>query len=159
MYGFVTESMHLEFQYPMSKNDVEFREGIKAGQLKGLLCPSCGHCYVPPRQLCTQCLVDLEGWRKLEPRGIIRAMTVVTQVLPGLPKPPYALAYVQPFGADTCILNFVQGARIEGDSGEKMVPNVGDEVSILFQERREGRITDFYFIHRAGADQTTTTRG
>lgn len=137
------ERMVLKFQYPLSDQDVIFFDGLRDGELRGFECDQCGLCYAPPRPNCTRCLRELSKWHPLEPTGTIRAMTVVMEAFPELPKPPYTLAYVQPEGADTCILNYVKGVRLGEDGAPS--PGVGERVRIRFKTRRSGRITDFYF--------------
>ena len=137
----MTETMTLTFDYPMSDLDVRFFDGVREGELRGVVCQACDLCYVPPRRRCPSCLAEMSEWRTLGQAGTIEAVTVVTYEFDGLPDPPYALAYVRPDGADSCILNYVdlpEGRKVDALA-------VGTRVEIRFKPERTGRILDFTF--------------
>lgn len=140
----MAETMTLTFDFPMSDLDSHFFDGLKAGELRGIVCAACDRCYVPPRRRCPGCLGEMSQWRALGTTGTVEAITVVTYEFAGLPAPPYALAYVQPEGADTCILNFVE----LDESVRAGAVGVGDSVDIRFKDERRGAITDFSFARR-----------
>jgi uncharacterized OB-fold protein len=140
----MAETMTLTFDFPMSNLDEHFFAGLKEGALQGTVCRDCDACYVPPRRRCPGCLVEMTEWRTLGHEGTVAALTIVAYKFDGLPEPPYALAYVQPDGADTCILNYLE----HGDAVAAGQVAVGDRVGIRFKDEgeREGRITDFEFV-------------
>ncbi len=55
---------------------------------------------------------------------------------------PYTLALIALDGTDTAIYNTVFTG-----SQELHQVKPGDRVKALFREKREGRLTDFYFVH------------
>jgi uncharacterized OB-fold protein len=137
----MTETMTLTFDFPMSELDVHFFDALRAAELRGVVCEDCDLCYVPPRRRCPKCLGEMSLWRVLSAAGTVEAITVVAYRFAGLPDPPYALAYVQPDGADSCILNYVE----MNESVRNGSLTVGDRVDIRFKDDRDGSITDFYF--------------
>ena len=137
----MAETVTLTFNYPTSDLDTRFFDGLKAAELRGIVCEACNLCYIPPRRRCPKCLNEMSQWRTLGSAGTVEALTVVAYKFDGLPDPPYALAYVQPDGADSCILNYVEYNESVG-RGEL---GVGDRVDIRFKDERDGSITDFFF--------------
>jgi uncharacterized OB-fold protein len=137
----MAETMTLTFDYPMSDLDIHFFDGLKSAELRGLVCETCDLCYVPPRRRCPTCLGEMTRWRTLGTAATIEAITIVTHQFAGLPAPPYVLAYAQPDGADSCILNYVEASQYVQDGSL----GVGDRVDIRFKDKRDGAITDFCF--------------
>ena len=111
----------------------------------GRRCPSCRRLVVPARSYCDACYVEMGGWEPVGETGTIEAFTILTTAFPGLPEPPLVIAFVTLDGADSAILNFVEGVdlRDSGAAGKYLFAN--DRVRVVFSEKREGRITDFHF--------------
>lgn len=117
------------------------------GVLAGRRCPRCTRVLVPPRSFCDRCYTDTEGWIDVGPEGTVETFTVVYREFQSLPEPPYAMAYVRLDGADTAILNYVRDLDL-GDpdyAAAALWPGVRVRTVVAPPDRREGRITDFWF--------------
>lgn len=113
------------------------------GALFGVQCPQCGKVFCPPRSVCEWCYVETGRWRRVGPTGTLQAITVVQHPFKGFPKPPYAIGYVQPDGADTAILNFIQGRDwVQAQDWSQLI---GSSCLAVMKRRRSGSWKDFYF--------------
>ena len=74
------------------------------------------------------------------------AATIVTAQFEGLPKPPYAIAYVRLDGVSTALLNFVQGEDLSDVPAAAARLKPGTRVRVAFVSKPEGRITDFHYV-------------
>ncbi|MPZ28271.1 MAG: DNA-binding protein [Micromonosporaceae bacterium] len=117
------------------------------GVLVGRRCPQCTRVLVPPRSFCDRCYVDTEDWIEVGPEGVVETFTVVYREFQSLPEPPYAMAYVRLDGADTAILNYVRGLDLREPVAAAAALRPGTRARLVVDEpqRRQGRITDFWF--------------
>ena len=90
--------------------------------------------------------MPLDQWRELSHTGVIEAATIVSESFPGMPVPPYALAYVKLDGADTALGNFLRGVDLENLATARYQMTIGTRVRVEFTDRPEGRITDFFYV-------------
>jgi uncharacterized OB-fold protein len=114
-------------------------------RILGRRCPSCQRLVIPARSYCDACYVEMGDWEPVGETGTIEAFTILTRAFPGLPEPPLVIAFVTLDGADSAVLNFVEGVDL-GDqdaAGAYLFDN--DRVRVVFSDNREGRITDFHF--------------
>jgi uncharacterized OB-fold protein len=77
--------------------------------------------------------------------GVLTCFSIIYEPFPGLPKPPYVIGYVKLDGADTSMVNFVQGANLEGLQTALKSLKVGARVKVVYKTEREGRVTDFHY--------------
>ncbi len=126
-----------------------FRELVENRTIMGTRCPKCAKVWCPPRHYCSDCY-EKTSWTALPGEGVVRAVTYCYYVpsnysLHRYVNMPYVLAMVQLDGADTCIESVVH-------VDEVVVGRVkpGMRVRAVFRERREGRLTDFYFVLAGG---------
>ena len=115
-------------------------------RIVGRRCPSCRKLFVPARSYCDACYLETSPeWEEVGSTGTIEAFTILSTQFPGLPEPPLAIAFVTLDGADSAILNFVEGVDLsnEAAAGEFFFAN--DRVKVVFSDERAGRITDFHF--------------
>jgi uncharacterized OB-fold protein len=116
-------------------------------RILGRRCPSCQLLVIPARSYCDACYVEMGDWEQVAETGTIEAFTILTRAFPGLPEPPLVIAFVTLDGADSAILNFVEGVDLSDqdadEAGTYLYAN--DRVRVVFSEEREGRITDFHF--------------
>ena len=122
-----------------------FRALKERGQLTGTRCAQCGTVWCPPRTHCSNCYGETQ-WMDLSHEGTVRAATYCYYVpsnyaLHSYQGMPYVLALVQPDGASTCLYNIVRVPKVVVGA----VP-AGMRVRAVFRERREGRLTDFYYV-------------
>jgi len=79
------------------------------------------------------------------PEGTLETFTIITAAFPGLPKPPVVIAYVTLDGADTALVNMVNGLDLT-DIGAAAAKLQGQpRVRVKFVDEPEGRITDISF--------------
>ena len=143
----VSAEWHLKFEHTLGPAATTFLTNLRDNQaLLATRCDSCERTLVPPRDFCERCFVDVPAPDVvLSTEGVIKGYTIVYAELPGYRKPPYALAYVQPDGADTAIGNYLEGVDLEDmDRANEMI-TIGTRVQAKFADDRQGRITDFHW--------------
>lgn len=111
----------------------EFRDNQR---FVGFKCPSCGKVYVPAKDICGECYVDLEEEAlDVGPDGEVVSYTIVRDTNPESPvEAPYALGMVKMDGADTSII-----ALLLAD--EKDIA-VGMRVQPQWNKERVGHMSD-----------------
>lgn len=116
-------------------------------QVIGRRCPDCERVLVPPRGFCERCFVDTDEWVEVGPEGRIESFTVVPRHLGAGPEAPFALAYVQLDGADTAMVNLVEGIDLDDPEAAAERLAVGSRVTAVFADadEREARVTDFHY--------------
>lgn len=112
----------------------------------GSKCPECRWTLVPPRSFCERCFVPIEDTVLVGPGGVLQAFTIVAAAFPGMPKPPYIVAYVQLDGASTSLVNFLSGVDLEDVVHAARSIAIGSRVLVTYEKVREGRMTDFSFV-------------
>jgi uncharacterized OB-fold protein len=122
-----------------------FAELRENRRIMGTRCGSCGRTLVPARDYCEACFEPIGDWVEVAGRGRLDAFTIVATSFPGLPDPPLILAYVTLDGADSALLNFVQGIEIDDIDAVALRLLERPAVDVVFHEQRAGRITDFHF--------------
>jgi uncharacterized protein len=115
-------------------------------RIYGTKCAKCDRVLVPARSFCDACFVETEGWINTGPSGVLEIFTIVGTQFPGLPPPPFVIGYVTLDGADTAILNRVEGVDLSDieAAAKKLMGRM--RVTARFSEERQGRITDFVFV-------------
>ena len=111
----------------------------------GRRCPACQRLVVPARSYCDACYVQMGDWEPVGEAGTIEAFTILTTAFPGLPEPPLVIAFVTLDGADSALLNFVEGVDLSDCDAAGQFLFAHDRVRVVFSDKREGRITDFHF--------------
>lgn len=134
------------FEYLFSYGGISrfFREVVDNQCIMGTKCKRCGKVYCPPKTHCGVCYVDTE-WVPLSGEGTVETATYVTyapakDALHKYLSLPYVLALVKLDGADTALLNTVYVKDVTLGQVKS-----GMRVRAVFREKREGRLTDFYF--------------
>ena len=100
---------------------------------------------LPPRGFCDRCFVLTGEWVEVESEGVLEAFTVVAQKFTGLPDPPYAVAYARLRNADTAMVNYLRGIDLGDVRAAAQRLAIGMPVRVVFSDRPEGRMTDFWF--------------
>lgn len=114
-------------------------------RIMGRRCPSCERLLIPARSYCDACYVETGDWEEVALEGTIEAFAIIEAQFPGLPEPPLAIGFVTLDGADSAILNFVEGIDLADvdRAGARLFEET--RVKVVFADRPEGRITDFHF--------------
>lgn len=117
------------------------------GAILGTHCPDCERVLVPPRGFCERCFVDTTDWIQVGPEGHVESFTVAPRSLGAGPEGPLALAYVQFDGADTAMVNLVEGLDLSDPAAAAEELSIGTRVTAVFDppDEREARITDFHY--------------
>jgi uncharacterized OB-fold protein len=122
-----------------------FRALRDEGRLLASRCPECERVLFPPRSFCDRDFCETSELVEVGLQGEIELFTIVHHRIAGLPEPPYAIAYVRPDGADTAAVNFVRGVELDDSEHALERLRIGARVQIRLADRREGRMTDFWF--------------
>ena len=108
-------------------------------------CPECGRILVPPQAYCERCFVSIkDNWVELEPKGTLEVFTIVNTQFPGQRKPPFVLGYFRIGGASATLPHFLEGIDLSDIDKAKREIHVGMPVRVVFREKREGKLSDFY---------------
>ncbi|OAT81223.1 Zn-ribbon domain-containing OB-fold protein [Desulfotomaculum copahuensis] len=129
--------------YPLTHR--QFYEGLKAGELLGLKCQSCGTYTVPPKITCAECgHTELEIAR-LNGMGKIRTFTVIRVAPEGFNAPyivalaeldegPWLMGNVEGLDVDDNVDGLI-GRKVRVD--HKVIPplnySAGEGVAVTFQ--------------------------
>lgn len=135
-----------EYRYFAGETASRFFTEIRDNaRLMGRRCPSCNRVIVPARSFCDACYVETQEWVEVGTTGAVDNFTIVATKFPGLPDPPFVIAYVTLDGADTAVVNHVTGIDLSDldAAGAKLLRR--PRVRAVFAREREGRITDFHF--------------
>ena len=123
-----------------------FREVLLNKKLYGTQCPNCRKVWMPPREHCSDCYVTTE-WIPLSGKGTVLSCTycfyasINEDEIEAFEDIPFVLAVVKLDEADTCFLhNVVARERRVG------VIKTGARITVAWKEKREGKVSDFYFI-------------
>lgn len=114
-------------------------------RIMGTRCPGCERTLVPARAYCDACFRETDEWVTIGSRGTVDAFTIIAMKFPGLPEPPLAIVYVTLEGADTAILNYLDGVDLSDIDAAATVLMGHPPVEVVFDDAPEGRITDFHF--------------
>jgi uncharacterized OB-fold protein len=133
-----------EYRYSYGGVSRFFRALQEDEQILGTRC-DCGVVRCPPRLYCSTCRGTSE-WVELAGTGrVVSAIDCyyvpANYELHDYLDLPYTLALIQLDGTDTAIYNTVF-------TGSQQLHQVkpDDRVRAVFREKREGRLTDFYFV-------------
>ncbi|UCG82495.1 MAG: Zn-ribbon domain-containing OB-fold protein [Dehalococcoidia bacterium] len=126
-----------------SKFYSELRDNCK---ILGTKCSRCGWVYVPPRETCPRCFVDITDWVDLGDTGTLLTYTVTRYAVPAIQpvEPPYALGIVKLDGASSGFVHLL--GEVEPDELE-----VGMRMKAVFNEERTGGYLDIKYFKPVGA--------
>lgn len=145
----VRDRFYNDYLYSYGGISPFFRTLKEEARLLGTKCKGCGKVWCPPRTDCGDCYgqttwVDLPGTGAV--RGAIEVFYVPRNYsLHQYIDMPYVLALIQLDGADTCLYNTVFAGPVRIGAVK-----AGLRVRAVFREKREGRLTDFYFVPLRG---------
>lgn len=137
---------NVRYRYSIGKVAGKFFAGLREKKILATHCSKCDLSFLPPRAYCERSFEPCDGWRETGQEGVIEAATIVTAAFENLPAPPYAIAYVLLDGASTALINFVRDLDLTNleEAAGRLKP--GTRVRVQFQDRPQGRITDFHYV-------------
>jgi uncharacterized OB-fold protein len=142
----INGSWNFEYRYFAGETASQFFAELRDHRrIVGRRCPSCKRVLVPARSYCDVCFVDTTDWVPVGMEGTVETFTVLTATFPGMPDPPIAIAYVTLDGADTALLNSVEGLPLEDLDATAALLLAQPRVSVVFDDYPQGRMTDFHF--------------
>ncbi|MGE3301721.1 MAG: Zn-ribbon domain-containing OB-fold protein [Hyphomonadaceae bacterium] len=136
---------NFNYNYFAGEAASRFFAGLRRGEILSTLCPQCGRRLVPARSFCDACYVETTEWAPVGLVGKLEVFTIVQTQFPGLPAPPFTIGYVTLDGADTAVLNFVQGLDYSDLDAVGRKLFAGPRVRAVFSPSPQGRILDFHF--------------
>ncbi len=135
------DDMTCHYLYSEGEISYFFKELKNHAKLYASKCPQCGFVYFPPRGQCYKCYCD-NGWVQLNGKGTVETATVChfgrSQFTERM---PIVIAFIKLEGSD---MIFRHSIVMEDATLEKV--KHGTPVKVVFKEKREGRVTDFYFV-------------
>ncbi|WP_142280472.1 Zn-ribbon domain-containing OB-fold protein [Mycobacterium saskatchewanense] len=140
-------SWNFDYRYFAGETASRFFAELRDNQrIVGRRCPACRRLLIPARSYCDACYVETAEWEEVAPVGTLDAFAIVTTQFPGLPAPPLAIGFVTLDGADSAILNFIEGVDLSDveAAGRRLFEHT--RVAAKFSDARTGRITDFHFV-------------
>jgi uncharacterized OB-fold protein len=137
---------HVRYKYSVGKVAGKFFDGLKEKKILATHCRKCNLSFLPPRAYCERSFEPCDGWVEAGQEGVIEASTIVTAAFENLPPPPYAIAYVRLDGVSTALINFIREIDLSDASRAAELIKPGTRVQVKFNEKPEGRITDFHYV-------------
>jgi uncharacterized protein len=134
-----------EYRYFAGATASRFFRELRERRIMGTRCDRCGRTLVPARAYCELCFQPITEWVQVGERGRLDAFTILATKFPGLPDPPKVIAYVTLEGADTALLNYLDGLALDDLDQAAAQLQQRPSVTVVFHEQPEGRITDFHF--------------
>lgn len=139
------DKLEVHYRYSYGGISPFFRALIEDQRIMGTCCSSCGRTYCPPKTNCPECYQGTE-WQPLEPTGTVLAAvycywTPADWEVRKYLELPYVYALVQLDGCTGCLNTAVLSTNPQLNYVKQ-----GMRVRAVFRERREGKITDFYFV-------------
>lgn len=141
----ITDEITLRYDYALGEVAGKFMDGLREGKLLATRCSKSGLTYLPPRAFCERSFEKCDSWVEAGGEGVIEASTIVVRGYEGKRKAPMAIAFVRLEGVDSAIANYVDGVDLSDpdEAMKKIAP--GTRVRVVFEQERQGRITDFTF--------------
>lgn len=137
----VVDKIVINYRYVLGGQSKFFIELMNNKKIHGTKCKKCGKVWMPPRINCSDCYEDTD-WVELPQTGEILISTIAWFTTSAfIASVPYAMAFIKMDGASTGML--------QGVFSENLVPSKikkGQKVKVVFNAKREGRMTDFFFV-------------
>jgi uncharacterized OB-fold protein len=137
---------NFNFRYYAGESASRFFHELRENRrIMGTRCSKCRRLLVPARSFCDACMERTDEWKEVGPEGTLETFTIITTIFPGLPPPPIVMAYVTLDGADTALINIVEGLDVTDVNEAAKKLNKLPRVKTKFIGQPKGRITDFSF--------------
>lgn len=140
-----SDTISLRYDYSLGEVAGKFMDGLKQGKILATRCSKSGLTYLPPRSFCELSFERCDSWVEVGSTGVIEQSTIVVRGYEGKRKAPQAVAFVRLDGADSAIANYIDGLDFSDLSQAMAQIAPGTKVKVVFNGKRQGRITDFSF--------------
>lgn len=144
------QTWDLEYQHALGETTARFLDGLREGKILGRKTTD-GRVLVPARSFDDRTHTPTGEWVEVSNAGEITMSTIVYEAFRGLPKPPYALAYVLLDGADTALVGYVRGVDLTDQATAVKAVKIGTRVVAKFAEQPAGTAADYWFELDAAA--------
>lgn len=141
---FYEQTWDLSYRHALGETTSRFLHGLTEGKILGRRATD-GRVLVPARSYDDRTHTATGEWVEVGTTGTIEMFTVVYEPFKGLPKPPYALAYVLLEGADTALVGYVRGLDLEDQDAAVRSLAIGTKVEVRFAEEPTGTAADYWF--------------
>ncbi len=140
-----TSEISLRYDYSLGEVAGVFMDGLREKKILAAHCTRSGLTYLPPRAYCERSFEKCDAWVEAGSEGVIEASTIVVKGYEGNRKAPMAIAFVRLDGVDSAIANYVEGLDLSDPNAAIEHIQPGARVRVVFADRQEGRVTDFWF--------------
>ena len=123
-----------------------FQEMREKKRILGIRCPKCQRVMLPPRSFCERCFVETTDWVPVKDEGVVDSVSINYMEYTGMPKPPYAIAFIKLDGSDSRLMHFVGWVDLSDWKKAKDLVKIGTRVKAVWKEEREGRMTDIMYF-------------
>jgi hypothetical protein len=141
---FYEQTWDLQYKHALGRTVSRFLDGLAEGKIWGRRTTD-GRVLVPARSYDDLTHEETGEWVEVANNGVIEMSTVVYEAFNGLPKPPYALAYVMLEGADTALVGYVKGLDLSVQSVAIEAVKIGSRVHVCFAKTPTGTAADYWF--------------
>ncbi len=141
---FYEQTWDLQYKHALGRTVSRFLDGLAEGKIWGRRTTD-GRVLVPARSYDDLTHEETGEWVEVANNGVIEMSTVVYEAFNGLPKPPYALAYVMLEGADTALVGYVKGLDLSVQSVAIEAVKIGRHVHVCFAKTPTGTAADYWF--------------
>ena len=141
---FYEQTWDLQYKHALGHTVSRFLDGLAEGTIWGRRTTD-GRVLVPARSYDDITHEKTGEWVKVANKGVIEMSTVVYEAFNGLPKPPYALAYVMLEGADTALVGYVKGLDLSVQKDAIAALKIGSRVRVCFAKSPTGTAADYWF--------------
>ena len=141
---FYEQTWDLAYTHALGETTSRFLQALTEKKILGRKTQD-GRVLVPARSFDDRTHAPTGEWVEVANTGTIEMFTVVYEPFKGLPKPPYALAYVLLDGADTALVGYVKGYDLEDRAGAVAALATGTRVNVAFAEEPTGTAADYWF--------------
>ena len=141
---FYEQTWDLQYKHALGHTVSRFLDGLAEGKIWGRRTTD-GRVLVPARSYDDLTHEATGEWVLVANHGTIEMSTVVYEAFNGLPKPPYALAYVMLEGADTALVGYVRGLDLSVQSIAVDALKIGKRAKVCFAKSPAGTAADYWF--------------
>jgi len=139
------DELLMHYMYSVGELTKFFKNVKENGKLIAAKCVKCNFVYFPPRADCHKCYEKTE-WINISGKGEITSATICSfGVSKFTDKLPIVIAFIKLDGTDMAIRHTIV-IDDEDITIDKVKRGTRVKVQYIPKEKREGKVTDFYFV-------------